>query len=918
MSMSVPSDDHIQAAVYLAAIVDSSDDAIISKNLSGIIQSWNPAAQRIFGYTAEEAVGQSILLIIPPELHPEETYILDRLRRGERIDHFETIRRRKDGKRIEISLTVSPIRNTEGQIIGASKIARDITEEKAGRIRLEEIQRRLTVTLQSIGDAVLATDAEARVTFVNQVAVRLLGRPEHEIIGRPLSNVFIIVHEDTRQSIPSPVDAVLQSRQTAGLASHTILVRPDGSERPIDDSAAPILDSAGRLVGVVLVFRDVTERRQANRMAARLSAIVASSDDAVISKDLHGIVLTWNRGAERIFGYAADEMIGKSITNIIPADRLSEEEDILTRLARGEHIDHYETVRQKKDGTLCDISLTISPVKDEDGRVIGASKIARDITAQKRAQRAIHEAQERWLVTLASIGDAVIATDAQARIMFANPVALQLLGRGSDEIVGKPLVDFFHIVNEETRRPAVNPVDRVIREGIVMGLANHTVLVRPDGTELPIDDSAAPIRDATGHLLGVVLVFRDITERKSTERELARWSAELETRVAERTEQLVRYQDRLRALAVQLSRTEQRERRRLATNLHDYLAQLLALARIKIGQAKQGAAGVEADYKAILTDIDKVLQDCLRYTRTLIAQLSPSVLHDLGFVPAIQWLAEQMRQQGLTVTVQVLTPNMPRLPDNAADILFQATRELLLNVLKHARVSEAVISVEMRDADKWLITVEDHGIGFDPNMMRHRTTDDQFGLFSIQERMDAISGWCSVHSIPGQGTRIELGLTVGSELEATSRENVILRPSGMDVKNENTAGRRSRVLLVDDHAMVRQGLRSILETYEDLEIIAEAVDGEAAVSLAHRLQPDVVVMDINLPRLNGIEAARRIKQAWPHIVVIGLSVQSSPQTVEALAQAGGAALLSKEQATEELYRTIQDFAGPTRKGTTLT
>jgi len=127
MSMSVPSDDHIQAAVYLAAIVDSSDDAIISKNLSGIIQSWNPAAQRIFGYTAEEAVGQSILLIIPPELHPEETYILDRLRRGERIDHFETIRRRKDGKRIEISLTISPIRNTEGQIIGASKIARDIT-----------------------------------------------------------------------------------------------------------------------------------------------------------------------------------------------------------------------------------------------------------------------------------------------------------------------------------------------------------------------------------------------------------------------------------------------------------------------------------------------------------------------------------------------------------------------------------------------------------------------------------------------------------------------------------------------------------------------------------------------------------------------------------------------------------------------
>jgi CheY-like chemotaxis protein len=241
---------------------------------------------------------------------------------------------------------------------------------------------------------------------------------------------------------------------------------------------------------------------------------------------------------------------------------------------------------------------------------------------------------------------------------------------------------------------------------------------------------------------------------------------------------------------------------------------------------------------------------------------------------------------------------------------------LLLNVLKHARVSEAVISLEMRDGDKWLITVEDQGIGFDPNLMRHRTADEQFGLFSIQERMEAISGWCRIHSSPGQGTRIELGLTVGNDAEAPSRENVILEPSGMDLTNENAAGTRSRVLLVDDHAMVRQGLRSILETYEDLEIIAEAVDGEAAVSLAHRLQPDVVVMDINLPRLNGIEAARRIKQAWPHIVVIGLSVQTSPQTVQALAEAGGAALLSKEQATEELYRTIQDFAGPSRKDNT--
>jgi PAS domain S-box-containing protein len=900
--------------LYLAAIVDSSDDAIVSKDLSGIIQSWNKAAERIFGYTAEEAIGHSILLIIPPERQPEEAYILDRLRQGEHIDHFETTRRRKDGKLIDISLTISPIRNNEGLIIGASKIARDITEHKAGRIRLEEIQQRLTVTLQSIGDAVLATDAEARVTFINQVAEQLLGRPGHEIVGRSLSTVFTIVHEDTRQPIPSPVDAVLRSRQTAGLANHTILVRPDGSELPIDDSAAPILDSAGQLLGVVLVFRDVTERRKATRLAGRLSSIVASSDDAIISKDLRGIVLTWNGGAERIFGYSAKEMIGQSITTIIPADRLTEEEDILARLARGQHIDHYETVRRKKDGTLCDISLTVSPLKDEEGRIVGASKVARDITSQKAAQRAIHEAQERWLVTLASIGDAVIATDQHATITFANPVASQLLGRTVDEIVGRPLAEYFHIVNEETRRPAVNPVDRVIREGIVVGLANHTVLVRPGSADVPIDDSAAPIRDANGQLLGVVLVFRDITERKSAEKELSRWSVELEKRVAERTEQLLRSQERLRALAAQLSRTEQRERRRLATNLHDYLAQLLALARIKIGQTKQGSVHGAPDLQRPLTEIDGILQDCLRYTRTLMGQLSPPVLHDIGFVPAVQWLAEQMGQQGLNVTLRVLTSNMPRLRDATADLLFQAVRELLLNVLKHARVSEAVVSVEKREGDQWLIAVEDHGVGFDPNVMRHRAADEQFGLFSIQERMEAISGWCQIQSVSGQGTRVELGLTVDSDVETPSSQQVIAPASGIK-SDKDTAGSRSRILLVDDHAMVRQGLRSILETYPDLEVIAEAVDGEEAVSIAQQLQPDVVVMDINLPRLNGIEAARRIKQAWPHIVVIGLSVQSSPQTVQALVEAGNIPLISKEQAAEELYRTIQQLVRVSRQDT---
>lgn len=906
MADAIPPSIIIEAAAYLKAIVDSTDDAIISKNLAGIIQTWNRAAERIFGYTAEEAIGQPILLIIPPELHDEEKTILARLRKGERIDHYETVRCRKDGRLIDIALTVSPVQDVNGTIIGASKIARDITERKQAKLAVAEAQSRLATTLESIGDAVLATDPQSLVTYLNPVAERLIGYSMPEAMGRPVEEIFRIVNEETRQPVASPVDRVLREGHTVGLANHTVLLRPDGSELPIDDSAAPIKDSDGRILGVVLVFRDVSERYKAARQAALLSLLVASSDDAILSKDLTGTITSWNRGAERIFGYTAEEMIGSSILRIIPLERQAEEAAILSKLRRGERVEHYETVRRKKDGRPCDISLTVSPLLDEDGNVIGASKIARDITEQKRAQRALHESEERWKVTLESIGDAVVATDAAAVVTFANAAAVQLLGRPSTELIGRPLAEVFTIVNEETRRAVDSPVERVIREGLVVGLANHTVVLRPDGSEVPIDDSAAPIRDREEQLVGVVLVFRDITERKQSESQLQRWSVELEARVRERTRELVYSQDRLRALASQLNLTEQRERRRLAANLHDSLAQLLALARMKLGHAAQRVNEDVAKASSSLTELDDLLQQCLQYTRTLMAQLSPSVLHDLGLVPALHWLAEKMGQQGLKVDVQVLTEEQPHFSETQADLLFQAVRELLTNVVRHSGVPKAVVSVDRQDSNTWLITVKDGGAGFDISTVHHTVSGEHFGLFSIQERMEAMSGWCRIDSTPGRGTKVELGLHV-SPRNVTPTSSVSAAVTRIPEAKKPTQRSRWRVLLVDDHAMVRQGLRSILETYPDLEVIAEAADGLEAVEHAARHQPDVVVMDINLPKMNGIDATRRIKRDAPNTLVIGLSVQYSSQTFRAVLEAGGASLLSKEQATEDLYRTIIRF-----------
>jgi PAS domain S-box-containing protein len=242
-------------AAWVAAILDSSDDAIVSKTLDGLITSWNRAAERIFGWTAAEAVGRSITIVIPPERLAEEEDILARIQQGEKIEYFETTRIRKDGTRFEISLTVSPIKNAKGEVIGASKIARDISE-----------------------------------------------------------------------------------------------------------------------------------RRHGDEARARLAAIVDSADDAIVSKTLDGVITSWNRAAQAMFGWTAAEAVGQRITLIIPRERWPEEDEVLARVRKGESIDHFDTVRVRKNGERIDVSLTVSPVKDARGRIIGASKIARDVSERKRAE----------------------------------------------------------------------------------------------------------------------------------------------------------------------------------------------------------------------------------------------------------------------------------------------------------------------------------------------------------------------------------------------------------------------------------------------------------------------------------------------------------------------------------------------------
>jgi signal transduction histidine kinase len=410
----------------------------------------------------------------------------------------------------------------------------------------------------------------------------------------------------------------------------------------------------------------------------------------------------------------------------------------------------------------------------------------------------------------------------------------------------------------------------------------------------------------------------ELGQRKRAEEALRRLNGDLEQRVLDRTRDLVASNQRLQALASELTLAEQRERKRLASELHDYLAQILALGRIKMSQLRQKVPTEAPAAQQLVAEIDTLLEKAGEYTRSLMAKLNPPVLDELGLPSALTWLAKQMPLHGLMVDVR-LSQERVHLPDDQAVLLFQSVRELLINVAKHAGTDRATVSLKVDPGQQLRIEVEDRGRGFDQFAMKTKSANGHFGLFSVRERMQAMGGQLEVQSSPGEGTTVTMTLPltkkappVAGEMPTPQGQRTSTAPSEESVFQIPHApyhpppGNTIRLLLVDDHTMVRQGLRSLLESYEDVMIVGEGSNGEEAIELVEQLRPALVVMDLNMPKKNGIEATARIKARWPETVVIGLSVQAGEEARRAILNAGGAVLLTKEAAVDELYRTIRE------------
>jgi CheY-like chemotaxis protein len=377
----------------------------------------------------------------------------------------------------------------------------------------------------------------------------------------------------------------------------------------------------------------------------------------------------------------------------------------------------------------------------------------------------------------------------------------------------------------------------------------------------------------------------------------------------------------LRALAKELNLAEHRERKRLSDELHDHLQQMLVLGKLKLAQGKRVLQS-NPPFEKLIEETDAIFSDALKYTRTLVAELSPPALRDHGLLGGLQWLAEYMKKHDIMVTVSTPGINSLNVPEDQAVLLFQCIRELLVNSSKHAGTQEAWVNIVQCDG-QLVIEVGDNGAGFDLAAAAAAAAaaadspsggvSSKYGLFSIRERMRAVGGSFDMESQPGKGTRATLMLPFGNATVSDGAESTLTpQKKGQPVEAAMLAAQISagsknikiRVLVVDDHAMVRQGLTAVLESYGDLEIVGEASDGQEAIEATERLDPDVVIMDMNMPNMNGIEATSRIKSQYPPVRVIGLSVNADRGNHEKMRAAGASHLLTKEAAVEHLYYTI--------------
>ena len=706
-----------EQAERLRTTLASIGDAVITTNTQGRVTNLNPVAESLTGWPTKEALGQPLDVVFnivnEQSRNRVENPATRALREGVIVGLANhTVLIAKDSTERPIDDSAAPIRCKVGEIVGCVLVFRDVTERRKAELKIRESEARKSAILDTALDCIISMDHNGKIVDFNPAAEATFGYRRDDVIGQEMAN--LIVPPDLREAHRSGLARLLTTGESRiiGKRLHLAGIRSDGQQFPVELAVTQIAGANPPMFTGYL--RDITERQKAQEVERRLAAIVESSEDAIISKSLDGIIQSWNVGAGRLFGYTSDEAIGRHISFLIPADRHHEEEQIIARLAAGERVDHFDTIRVRNDGQLVQVSLTISPIKDEAGRVIGASKIVRDITQRKQSEQALREADRRKTEFLATLAHEL-----------RNPLA---------------------------------------------PLRNAVQLIRLPETDWPS-----------------VAATSEMMERQIN--------------------QMVRLVD-----------------------------DLLDLSRINLGRIELRKRNVE---------LASVVTHAVEIARPLI----------------------QLMQHELISTV----PDKPIFLNADSTRLAQVLGNLLNNACKFTEKGGRIwLSVETGSGNRGLpvaiVRVRDSGIGIPADQISqvfemfmqvdtslHRSTGGLgIGLTLVKSLVELHGGTIEVHSDgAGKGSEFVIRLPIAVSESQTEPPTSI---SGQATMGKSTA---RRILVVDDNRDAAESLAKLLtiaghETHT-------VFDGQEALSAVDTFKPDVILLDIGLPKLSGYDVARRIR-----------------------------------------------------------